>query len=767
MTGPVLLTSARSPRLLAALAVPLLMSCGAGDLKVVLSAAPSTGIAPLEVTFDVTGSRDLRGGALTVRYDFDGDGTFDTDPLSDPQAAFRYEAPGAFLVTAELAAADGRTATAQLTVTVSENHAPTAVITASPAAGRVPLAVTLDARGSADPDGQAIELRFDVDGYGAWDTEWGATDKWQGFLQTAGSLSPAVEVRDPGGLTAIARVSPALEMKPGADIDADVDRDGDIDDGDDLGEDTWGVGLGALLMANVDDDDRDGRPDGLDRILGGADDLPDLTPVRIRRFPGLEAADRVWLTVNPEAARSRVHVFGPDLRIRNLQGDTVELEPSDLATDDMTLYVEATEVRTPSWDGTVDLTLHVQQGPELLEDDLVLRVTPMIFTHHLQPAERLYAMRVTDRRMVPNGPFYGALMSMLPQDVQLVEVDEYDYAGDRWLQDPLQQGYQEVPGPDGPHRMVTYMKLERPTDDYGLEYFVENDLLGPDVGFAYAGAARHTSLSYGGNLEIAPPHAGPEGSFPLGRIVIGGGDLGLLDGTRWEDHMAQPQLDYMEAQDSQGPAVELSTEWLAVGHVDEMFLFLPDLNAGPNARPWKVVLASPDLAYRLLEEAQAAGAGDAPVFAGRQTQSTVNRVLADTALQEINDAAQMRLDTVREGLKASLGLTDDDFLELPVMYETFDFDGLELAAAYNPGIQNLVVANDVLLVPDPEGPDVNGRDPWADSARTTLERLGFRVQFVDVFDAYHLQLGEAHCGTLVERRAEPRWWMRYLEEALP
>ena len=68
--------------------------------------------------------------------------------------------------------------------------------------------------------------------------------------------------------------------------------------------------------------------------------------------------------------------------------------------------------------------------------------------------------------------------------------------------------------------------------------------------------------------------------------------------------------------------------------------------------------------------------------------------------------------------------TDDDFLELPVMYETFDFDGLELAAAYNPGIQNLVVANDVLLVPDPEGPDVNGRDPWADSARATLERLG-------------------------------------------
>lgn len=750
------------PGLPLALACLTLAGCGGDDLKVVLSAAPAVGAAPLWVQLDTAGSVDLKGGALTTRFDFDGNGAFDTESSTAAQARFRYDLPGTYVVTAEVSAADGRRARAQVTVTVTENKAPVAALAATPASGgRVPLAVTLDARESADPDGQRLEARFDVDGDGSFETEWGPSLVWQGNLQKPGQLACTVEVRDPGGLTAVARLSPALEVLPGADIDADTDRDGDIDDQDDAGEDAWSELRGALMIANLDDDDSDGRRDGQDRVLAGTGDLADLTRVVIRAFPGLESADQLTVTVAPEAALTRVHFFGPDLRPRNLQGDRLPLAAGDVATTDLVFYVEAADVRTVAWDGTLSLELRVQQGTEVLVDTVLLRLGPMIFPHHLAAAERLFAMKVTDRRLVPNGPFYAALMSALPRDIQLVEVDEYDYAGDRWLQDPLQQAYQELPSPDGMHRMVTYMKLERPTEDYGLEYFVDNELLAPDVGFAYAGPARHTSLSYGGNLEVAPPHPG----YPLGRLVMGGGALGLLDGTRWEDHMAQPQRDYMEAQEVQAPMVEVSTEWLAVGHVDEMFLFLPNLRAQPGERPWKVIIASPDLAYQLLEEARAAGAGEAPIFAGRQTQSTVNRVLADVALQEVNDAAQMRLDTVREDLKAGLGLTDADFLELPVMYETFDFDGLELAAAYNPGIQNLVVANGTLLVPDPEGPDVNGQDPWAASAQATLEGLGFEVQLVDVFDAYHLQLGEAHCGTLVQRRAEPAWWTRYAEEA--
>ena len=39
--------------------------------------------------------------------------------------------------------------------------------------------------------------------------------------------------------------------------------------------------------------------------------------------------------------------------------------------------------------------------------------------------------------------------------------------------------------------------------------------------------------------------------------------------------MTGAQLDFMNAQAVQGPVIEVSSEWLAVGHIDEIFVFLP------------------------------------------------------------------------------------------------------------------------------------------------------------------------------------------------
>ena len=80
--------------------------------------------------------------------------------------------------------------------------------------------------------------------------------------------------------------------------------------------------------------------------------------------------------------------------------------------------------------------------------------------------------------------------------------------------------------------------------------------------------------------------------------------------------------------------------------------------------------------------------------------------------------------------------------------------------ALSPGIQNLVVADTVLFVPDPEGPDVAGVDIWQQATRDALDGLGLDIQFVDVFYSYHVLRGEAHCGTNVERAGvtETPWW---------
>lgn len=750
----------------ALLALLALNGCGGDDLQVILTVSPGQARAPAWVDIDASDSKDLRGGAITARFDFNGDGNFEaSDAL---KTRFLYETAGTYSVAVEILADEGRSRIEHVALTIDPNLAPSAQLEADRYEGVAPLLVQLDASLSTDSVGSELEYRFDFQGDGTWDTGWTEAATTPALLQTPGAIVSKVQVRDAGGLTAEAALTVPIQVRAGADLDVDTDRDGDIDDDDEAQEEVWTRTRGALVLANLDDDDRDGRPDGSVRGVAGTEDSADLSGLLIRAHPGLTRADSVVLNITPAAALARIQVYSQGLRPLSADSGGIQLDPTDLSEDQF-LWVEATEARSGSWDGTAQLTLRIATGSESFEDTVTLRTTPVVFTHHLNAAERLFVMQITDRRLVANDPFYDQLRAQLSgSGINLVTAEQYEWSGDRWLQDPLQSGYQEATAIGGSAvRMPTFLKTERPTEEFGLEFYVDQAILAPNVGFAYPGRSRDTSLNYGGNLEIAPPHTGPDGDFPLGRIVIGGGILGLLNGSPWQDHMSQRQTEWLDAQEVQGPSVEVSTEWLAVGHIDEIFLFLPNLNAAEGERPWKVAIASPDLAWRLLEEAAGAGAGAQAVFNGRETETTVNRILGDTTLQEINDAAQARIDTVREGLTQHLGLTEADFFELPVLFETIQFDTLELAAAYNPGIQNMVVAGDQLFVPDPEGPNVNGQDPWQAWAQTQLGNLGFEVQFVDVFDAYHLQLGEAHCGTLVQRTPpEASWWSVY-EEAQP
>jgi len=93
------------------------------------------------------------------------------------------------------------------------------------------------------------------------------------------------------------------------------------------------------------------------------------------------------------------------------------------------------------------------------------------------------------------------------------------------------------------------------------------------------------------------------------------------------------------------------------------------------------------------------------------------------------------------------------------LYEYENWGGVDEAIAYNPGIQNLIMADTVLFIPDPEGPDVNGEDIWQTSTLEALDGLGLESHFIDVFFSYHTLMGEAHCGTNFERAADSlSWW---------
>lgn len=598
----------------------------------------------------------------------------------------------------------------------------------------------------------------------------GGTTPGSGGSVPGGTTGPSVPV-DPDPNSPVpgdeaAAGAPALT----ADINVDTDRNGAITADDARAEDKWSAARGAVLIANVDDDDGDGEIDAKNNMVDDPTDRFDMAPVILKQTSRLRTNyHAITLTVSNASAAARVRIFadqgnGVINELYAPEEGQVTIPIEWLRRGDVPLYVEAIEGRSPAWDGTMTLALTITaRGQNVSTDSVAMRVGPTILPDNTQAPERVYVMRIADARDGPNLPFYNALHDHLPDGVGLYTADDATYGGDRWVQDNMQVGYQEWPTANGRTRMVSYVQLERPTGPQGLERLVPDGLLKPNEGYFYPGTSHETSLNFGGNLEVAPPHSTTLGTYPYGRVVVGGGDNGTLLGVRYKEHMGSEQRRWIDAQGIQGPSFEVSTQWLAVGHVDEVFLFIPDRNPA-HTRPWKVIISSPAMAIAALTDLAHAGKGTRAVFAGRSKATTVNGILNDTDLMTYNQAAQTRIDSVRAMLQQELGLSDDDFIDVPVMYEYSMYDGLDLGVSLDPGIQNLTVVGNTLFIPDPEGPrqtnaDVN-TDVWRAATLQGLNGLGLNPIFVDVFESYHELMGEAHCGTNVLTNPYNKpWWM--------
>jgi glucose/arabinose dehydrogenase len=96
------------------------------------TATPTTGAAPLTVSFDGTGSSDPNpGDTLSYAWDLDGDGQFDDATSSQP--TYTYTSEGSYTAVLRVSDSQGASGTDSVTITVG-NTAPTATISA-PAAG--------------------------------------------------------------------------------------------------------------------------------------------------------------------------------------------------------------------------------------------------------------------------------------------------------------------------------------------------------------------------------------------------------------------------------------------------------------------------------------------------------------------------------------------------------------------------------------------------------------------------------------------------------
>ncbi|HWK28422.1 MAG TPA: ThuA domain-containing protein [Solirubrobacter sp.] len=89
----------------------------AGDKAPIAQATgtPTTGLAPLTVQFDSTGSHDPEDGPITYAWDFDGDGNVDS---TDPNPSHVYTANGAYVAKLTVKDSNGLTGVENIPITV-------------------------------------------------------------------------------------------------------------------------------------------------------------------------------------------------------------------------------------------------------------------------------------------------------------------------------------------------------------------------------------------------------------------------------------------------------------------------------------------------------------------------------------------------------------------------------------------------------------------------------------------------------------------------
>ena len=553
---------------------------------------------------------------------------------------------------------------------------------------------------------------------------------------------------------------------PVVNLVTDTNRDGALQLGieDETNEEIWSSGSGAVFLVNVDDDDGDKVADNADDVVNGPDDEQDLA-----RF-GIQA----WSKAPNEASATLAmdDVSRPFVRVFRQTGEgwtvvdfttALSLDAAELRSNTVFAIEGLDFVRKSdqAWQGLVTFTLTVGDGKKTIGTDVAqMRAAPWLINHNLRSYDRVYYSEFSPR-------FTGTFPDPLDEVGITRETypDNYkDGWADIWYEDWFQTGWTAMPAIGGNgdvHGMV--ILNPRPWGrEPGKEpvKFLRERLLGPDRGVAVfwneqTELDKGTTYDSHGNHEALPPYPAARD----GRILHGSN---VLQSTR----------DFYAAQLVQ-PPIEIETSWLIVGHVDEVYASVRA--ATPNG--FKLLENSPALCKQLFSGWEGQGNGDAVVFQGlvdfdqKQWQTSVAKINADPVMMGWNQEAQTHIDVMRDKIIAEAGLTDDDFVPIPVLYE--EIDGGKIA--YLPDSANIRVVDrgNMAIMAQTFGPIINGKDAMRTYHETHLggaefklgeSGQGLKVRFADSWD-YHVLLGDVHCASnwsSLPATEESSWW-----EALP
>lgn len=554
------------------------------------------------------------------------------------------------------------------------------------------------------------------------------------------------------------------------DLRADVNRNGTIDLADpteDQGEETWDGTHGAIFLANVDDDEgacpSSGQTDqqyaackdSADDVVNGDADLEDLARIMVRPWPeayadavgtiSLSAQDRVRLFRKNEAGT--FELFDP--------GTT--LGQADLAAG-VELAIEARDiVRDASvWDGFVDVTLTVTgtdpSGAPMPEtkDVVRMRAAPVLFRHHLDPAQTIYATSM-------NSTSSTAFRNDLKAAMQAANLADplYEYtAQDQWTQDFFETAYMSMPAPGGKQHVVhVNFRSANYTGNLRSAGRIVFRLRGQDIAGLVQYDPQHPddmdTLNSFGNLETVPPYEHAGKKYPSGRVLRGSTP------TYYPDKSFDRMIEGQGAQ----PLLYIDTEWLLVGHVDETVTFVK----ANSPRGWAMGVNDPALAKKMLEDEVAAGNGGVPMFVGmfwwgnQPAQVSISQVLNDPDVMNESASAAVEIAGQLDTLKSETGITDAELIRIPFLHQPAQ----GYSVAYQPGTVNGIYLSDTVFgAPKPHGPSIGGQDIFEAQLADAFKPYGIDVRFIENWNLYHRNDGEVHCGSNTTRVVpeSSRWW---------
>lgn len=295
------------------------------------------------------------------------------------------------------------------------------------------------------------------------------------------------------------------------------------------------------VIANLDDDDRDGIADFSDELINGSADLEDFTKIVIKKDYPFKL-ERV--------SSDLVNVF-------------IKLKSGFTKTDDKyskrkVIYVEAKKLADKAQPRKFKLRLQYEKksgtsGYHFIGFD----IAPYVALPNSAKTKSFY---------ISTGAYNNTVMLSQVSDIlRDKEINlhkpfvSYNWQ-DMWMQDTMEVGYTQLPGKDP---MYIVLNGIRGYDDFGPT------LLGPGMGLVQIGENRKLSggddwADWFGNLEVTAP----TDKYPLGRVYYG-----LNSKTNIGLH--PDVVSFFEAQGAQKP-FSIETSYLTIKHVDEILNFVKD-----------------------------------------------------------------------------------------------------------------------------------------------------------------------------------------------